>query len=380
MHTDISKIRWQDALNKRNQEKSLRELKITNVLTDFSSNDYLGLARNTELHNSVKVVYDEATLKNKLGSTGSRLITGNNKYFEQIESYLAQVHQSEAALLFNSGYVANLGVFSTLPQRGDTILFDELSHACIKDGIRLSQADRFPFLHNNLESLEKKIKKAKGQVYIAVESVYSMDGDFAPLKELAALSNKYNAILIVDEAHSTGIFGKNGSGLVCELSLEDQIPIRIHTFGKAMGCHGAVVVGSQVLKDYLVNFARPFIFTTAMSLHSVLSIHEAYKFISQNHHLQCDIKNRVHKFNNLNSSSLSKAISHSPIQIIIIPGNEEVRKSAILLQNNGFDIRPILSPTVKKGSERLRICLHTFNSDEEIDKLCKSLMLTSSLA
>ncbi len=370
MQKEIPQNQWKNALNKRSEENSLRNIKTTHGLIDFSSNDYLSLARNTDLLNAVKQAYENAAIINKLGSTGSRLITGNNEYFEKTESFLAQTHHAEAALLFNSGYVANMAVFSTLPQRGDTILFDELSHACIKDGIRLNHADHFPFLHNDLDSLEKKIKKAKGQVYIAVESVYSMDGDFAPLNELAELSEKYNALLIVDEAHSTGVFGQNGAGLVCELGLENKIPIRIHTFGKAMGCHGAAVVGSQTLKDYLINFSRPFIFTTAMSLHSVLSILEAYKFLTSNNLLQADIKNKIQKFT---SSNLSSIKSFSPIQVIIIPGNDQARKSANFLQDHGFDIRPILSPTVKTGSERLRICLHTFNSDEEMALLTELL-------
>lgn len=373
MQTSSPQNQWKTALNKRIEENSLRGLKLTNGLIDFSSNDYLGLAQNAELQNAVSLAYENTLIKNKLGSTGSRLITGNNEYFEETEVNLAKVHNSDAALLFNTGYVANLAVFATLPQRGDTILYDELSHACIKDGIRLSQADRFSFLHNNLESLENKIKKSKGQIYIAVESIYSMDGDFSPLKELVEMSEKYNAILIVDEAHTTGIYGKNGAGLVCELGLESKVTIRIHTFGKAMGCHGAVVVGEQVLKDYLINFARPFIFTTAMSLHGVLSISESYKYLSQNTHLQLTIKKSIQKFNSCIISEIVRVKSDSPIQALIIPGNDKVRSFSVQLQNQGFDIRPILSPTVRKGSERLRICLHTFNNDEEIEQLCKIL-------
>ncbi len=361
--------KWNKALDARKAEGLLRELRVVKNKIDFSSNDYLGLSRNQELHQRVDHAYQSSSLGNKLGSTGSRLISGNNVYFEQTEALLATVHLAESALLFNTGYMANLAVFSTLPQKGDTILYDELSHACIKDGIRLSMADRFPFRHNDLEGLENKLKKAKGQKYIAVESVYSMDGDFAPLKELVVLCEKYEAILIVDEAHSTGVFGKNGSGLVCELGLESQIPIRIHTFGKAMGCHGAVVVGPKELKPYLVNFARPFIYTTGMSLHSTIAIHESYLYLSQNTYLQQVIKDRIQLFNQLLPHSESKIKSESPIQAIVFPGNNHAKSKALELQMAGFDVRPILSPTVKKGSERLRICLHTFNSESDIGNL-----------
>ena len=373
MHINSPQLKWQKALERRKEENSYRELQIVKGLSDFSSNDYLGLANNAELQAHVTESYNSIQQSNKLGSTGSRLISGNNEHFEQTESFLAKIHNAESALLFNSGYMANLAVFSTLPQRGDTILFDELSHACIKDGLRLSLADHYPFLHNNLESLENKLKKAKGNVFVGVESVYSMDGDFAPLKELTSLCKKYGATLIVDEAHSTGVYGKNGAGLVCELGLENNIPVRIHTFGKAMGCHGAAVVGDKVLKDYLVNFARPFIFTTAMSLHSSVSIFESYQYLSQNTDFQENIKNKIQKFNLLLGNNKNKIYSDSPIHALLFPGNNLVKQTAISLREKGFDIRPILSPTVKKGSERLRICLHTFNTDEEIESLCSLL-------
>ena len=161
-------------------------------------------------------------------------------------------------MIFNSGYQANIGLFAAVAQKGDTIISDELIHASMIDGIRLSYASRLRFKHNDIKDLEKQLKKAKGNIFIGIESVYSMDGNLAPLTKMARLAKKYKAHLIVDEAHATGVFGKQGSGLVCALGLEDQVFARMHTFGKALGCHGAIVLGSEILKKYLVNFARPF--------------------------------------------------------------------------------------------------------------------------
>ena len=366
-------VEWQKALDDRKSEGLYRSLKTTSNLVDFSSNDYLGLARNEELQGFVEKAYTEISYRNKLGSTGSRLISGNHPYFEETEALLSKTHLAESTLLFNTGYMANLAVFSTLPRKGDTVLYDELCHACIKDGIRLSMAHRFPFWHNDLESLESKLKKANGQTYVAVESVYSMHGDFAPLAEMADLCARYHAVLVVDEAHTTGVYGQNGAGLVCALGLEEKIPIRIHTFGKAMGAHGAAVVGFKTLVEYLVNFARPFIYTTAMGLHSVVNIHEAYLYLAKHSELQENIAQKIHLFRALLKENSALSDSKSPIQALLATGNEEAKAKSKLLQDKGFDIRPILSPTVKIGSERLRVCLHTYNTIHELENLAKIL-------
>ncbi len=354
----------QEKLAQRKNSGQLRSLKVNSGMIDFASNDYLGLSQNLELIDKVATSYQKAGAS--LGSGGSRLLTGNSSYIEHLEIFLAKVHQGESALLMNSGYVANLSVFSTIPQKGDTVIYDELIHACIKDGVRLSHANHYSFKHNDLTSLEVKLQKAVGTVYVAVESVYSMDGDEAPLKALVELCKHYNAHLIVDEAHSTGIYGKDGSGLCCALGLEKEVFIRIHTFGKGIGCHGACVIASTEVKDFLINFARPFIYTTAMPLHGIISIWEAYKYIAVNHDIQEQLQSRIAFFRKKIPTSIE---SHSPIQIIIISGNEEVKKKALMLQKNGFDVRPVLSPTVREGRERLRICIHSFNSNEEIEKL-----------
>lgn len=359
-----------DKLSQRKENGQLRSLKSNLGWIDFASNDYLGLSSNPTLIKQVTASYQK--LGARLGSGGSRLLSGNSSHFEELEVFLAQVHGGESSLIMNSGYVANLSVFSTIPQKGDTVIYDELIHACIKDGVRLSHANHYSFKHNDLASLEIKLKKATGQAYVAVESIYSMDGDQAPLQTIVSLCKQYGAYLIVDEAHSTGVYGKGGSGLCCALGIEKEVFIRIHTFGKGIGCHGACVVASTEVKDYLINFARPFIYTTAMPLHGLVSIMEAYKYLSVNEVIQASLHSRIAYFKQKINTSIE---SNSPIQIIVIPGNEAVKKKAELLQKNGFDVRPVLNPTVKVGEERLRICLHEFNSNEEIEALGHVLCL-----
>jgi 8-amino-7-oxononanoate synthase len=356
-------------ISKRKAEDSLRSLVVKDGLIDFSSNDYLGLARSEELFNSIKKRIE--SLPDKLnGSTGSRLLSGNAAYTEAIEAKLKNIFQAEAALLLNSGYTANLAVLSSLPGKDDTILYDELVHASIKDGARLGLAARHSFKHNNCDDLESKIKRASGRVFIVIESIYSMDGDEAPLNDIVKLSEKYDCILILDEAHSTGVSGDSGSGMACSLRLQNKVHVRIHTFGKAMGVHGACVVGSSELVQYLINFARPFIYTTALSPHSVASIECAFEFLKENVSLQQRLQENIELFLK-HASHNSKSIS--AIQTAIFPGNSIVKKVANDLQQKGFDVRPILSPTVPLNTERLRICLHTYNTKEQIRGLTQHL-------
>jgi len=361
-----------EKLLSRKEENSFRKLTPSLGLTDFTSNDYLGLARSEELFNSIQ--HKVASLPHRNGATGSRLLSGNNPYTEEVEQKLASIFNAEAALIFNSGYAANQGVLSSIPQKGDTILYDELAHACIRDGARLSLASRFSFLHNDLNDLEIKLKKAEGNIFIAVESIYSMDGDVCPLAELVTLADKFDATIILDEAHSTGVIGNNGSGLAVSLGLETKIPIRIYTFGKAMGVHGACVTGSKNLIEYLINFARTFIFTTALSPHSVASIDCSFEYLTANVGLQQELSDRNKYFNSESDKlKIQKLQSTTQIQGVVIPGNDRIKSISEQLRVKGFDVRPILSPTVAKGSERLRICLHTFNSHEEIAQLVQHL-------
>jgi 8-amino-7-oxononanoate synthase len=361
-----------EKLVRRKEEGLLRKLTTPDGLIDFSSNDYLGLARSPELFDFIHQKMNALPHKCN-GATGSRLLSGNSSQHEAVEQLLARIFKSESALLFNSGYAANQAVLSCIPQKDDIILYDELVHACIKDGARLSLATRHSFRHNDLEDLERKIKRSKAKkIFIVVESIYSMDGDESPLYELTRLAKTHEAILVLDEAHSTGVFGTEGSGLAISLGLADKVEIRIHTFGKALGIHGACVAGTSDLTKYLINFARPFIYTTALPPHSLVSIESAFQYLNKHPELQSQLKSKIDVF--LSHASFSnRTDSKSAIQTILIPGNQQVKAAAHSLQQKGFDVRPIVSPTVPKNSERLRICLHSFNTDDDIRNLALEL-------
>jgi 8-amino-7-oxononanoate synthase len=360
----------QERLTERRENGSYRTLKPENNLVDFCSNDYLGFARSSTLKQWID---DEITANGHVlnGSTGSRLLSGNLCYTETLEQLIADYHKAEAGLIYNSGYDANIGLFSSLPQRGDTVILDELSHASIIDGARLSYANRYTFRHNDMESLEEKLKHAKGNCYVVVESVYSMDGDTPHVKEILAITQKFKSELIVDEAHATGLFN---NGLVNQLGLENEVFARIITFGKALGCHGAVVLGNKLLREYLINFSRSFIYTTAASFHQLASIKMAYKMLSQSPGEIDKLRNNIRLFKNLTAGIKSYLLpSDSSIQCLVAGSNEKTRTMANELQSAGLDVRPILSPTVANGSERLRICLHSFNSTNEITLLSEIL-------
>lgn len=363
---------WLDEkLNDRSQKGLMRSLPRIQNLVDFTSNDYLGLSRNEELSDKIRETLGRLPKRN--GSTGSRLLSGNSELATTVESNLAEIFKSQATLLFNSGYFANLAVLSSVPQKNDTIIYDELAHASIKDGARLSLAKKFSFRHNDLADLEKKISASKGRVFVVVESLYSMDGDECPLEDLVKLSEKYGFSIVLDEAHTTGIAGPLGAGLSVEKSLSNKIEIRIYTFGKGMGVCGACVAGSEKLISYLINFARPFIYTTAQTQYTVASIGCAFEFLSENMHLQNILEEKVRTFLEIAAASPNRTRSLSAIQTCLIPGNKEVREAARIVQQKGFDVRPILSPTVPQGKERIRLCLHTFNTNEEIRSLARIL-------
>lgn len=365
----------EESLNRRKEAGSLRSLKILQDLVDFCSNDYLGFSTTGELHARILEFNQKQPKLIEEGSTGSRLISGNSAVAVSLEDLIASFHNAEAALLFNSGYDANVGLFSSVPKRGDTIFYDELVHASIRDGIRLSYAKSYSFRHNDIGHLEELFKLANGTVYVAVESVYSMDGDIAPLKELVDFCEKSQANLIVDEAHATGVFGSYGTGCVSDLMLEKKVFARVHTYGKAMGTHGAAVVGSNVLHDFLVNFARSFIYSTALPYHSLIAIRCAYALLSESEEAQQNLHKNIKLFQKLayKIENLTLQESHSPIQCVLYPGNENVVKLATAIQKKGFDIRPIMSPTVPVGKERLRICIHSFNEEDDIKNLVNEL-------
>jgi 8-amino-7-oxononanoate synthase len=360
-----------DKLSQRKEQGLLRKLTGSRLPADFFSNDYLGLSRSEELSHAIENLHRELGVQN--GSTGSRLLGGNTSYIEEVERGLSVVFKSEACLIFNSGYAANLAVLSAIPQKGDTIIYDSLVHASLKDGARLSLAARHSFHHNDLSDLEQKLKVSKGKKFVVIESVYSMDGDACPLTEITQLAAAYDACIILDEAHSTGVMGPRGAGYCVEHNLHKKVDIRIYTFGKGMGVHGACVAGSQTLIQYLINFARPFIYTTALSQHQVVSIQCAFSFLASHIMLQEILKEKVGLYLEGAAKLPNRTASLSAIQTVLCPGNQSVRQMAQALQTTGFDVRPILSPTVPKGSERLRICLHTFNGDDEIRGLTERL-------
>lgn len=361
-------------LEKRKAENNFRKLSLSKrKLIDFSSNDYLGFSKDQELKKIKEKTLKQYKAKQE-GSTGARLISGNSLLAENTEKQIAKFHHGEAALLFNSGYDANTGLLSSVPQKRDLVLYDELCHSSIIDGVRQSFADSFKFRHNDVEHLQRLLERNSQAetLFVVTESVFSMDGDCARLKEISALCKKYNAFLIVDEAHATGVFGKNGRGLCNLVGIEKDCFARVYTFGKALGTHGAAVVGSKELKDYLVNFARSFIYTTALPPSSFASVSAAYSLLQKKKN-KAAIEKNIKLFNSLTSKIQAKIVSTSAIHCFLIPGNENAIKAAETLQKQGYDVKPIKSPTVRAGSERLRICLHATNTPEEIKGLVTAL-------
>ena len=409
-------------LQERKENNSFRVLPAPKEIVDFSSNDYLGFGKSKTIFENTHQFLVENQLEEN-GSTGSRLLSGNSTLAKNLESFLADFHKVETATVFNSGYSANLGFFGTLPQRGDIILYDELIHASIRDGMQLSNAKAYKFKHNDLEDLEKKILKQEKlrqvqfdskiqtkqnenvsqaepvEVYVVTESVFSMDGDSPDLAAMAEICKKYNAFFVVDEAHAVGVFG---GGLVQKKQLQEAVFARIVTFGKAMGCHGAVILGSTELKEYLVNFARSFIYTTALSPHSLATIRFAYdELLKVSSNAELDLASHLNfpqkKLRSVIQYFLSEVkrigfpvfpsgemserqwgfiVSNSAIHCCVISGNQNVKEISQQLQQKGFDVKAVLSPTVPKGKERLRFCLHSYNSKEEITQV---LDLLSSL-
>ena len=368
----------QSKLQHRKQNFALRKLSLQSDLIDFSSNDYLGFSKLECIFDKTHSFLLDNDMK-KNGATGSRLLTGNHKIYDETETFIANFHQSESALIFNSGYDANVGFFGCVPQRNDIILFDELSHASIRDGILMSNAKSFKFIHNDLEGLEQLIQRFQAdgvEIYIVTESVFSMDGDTPELENMVALSQKYNCNIVVDEAHALGVFGEKGEGLIQNLQLQDKIFARIITFGKALGCHGAAVLGSIDLKNYLINFARSFVYTTGLSPHSIATILIAYKELDKNSTAKNELRMNIDFFNQQKNILSIKPLfvrSYSAIQSAIFPGNENVKTIAFDLQKKGFNVKAIVSPTVPEGQERLRICLHNYNSQKEISDLLQLL-------
>lgn len=359
-------------LLKRKALGNLRQLKLTGSLIDFSSNDYLGLARSSELAKSVLQEWQmHSNHLSGFGSTGSRLLTGNSRYTQDLEDRIAKFHGYKAGVLFSCGYMANLGLLSAIGSPESVFFFDAGVHASTRDGIRLSQARAFPFKHNNLEHLEQRLKNSSlsGDRFICIESIYSTDGSTAPLLEISQLAQKYGAHLIVDEAHAVGVCGPHGRGLIAEYQLTSQVFAQITTFGKALGTYGAIVLGNPTLKQVLINFATSYIYTTALPFQALAAIKCSYAVFPKMEKERQHLQNLIRIFH-----ESYRSFSTTPIQSVPIAGNKAIKCAAQILTALGFDVRPLLSPTVQQGQELLRICLHAFNTESELALLLKHII------
>ena len=413
--------RLQNQLEQRIQISSNRSLDLPDSKNtiDFSSNDYLGLAHSTAQHEKVQSKYKDYTathLPPYLGSTGSRLLSGNSALALQLEKFLAKVHNRPAALICNSGYDANLSVLSSIPLPNDIIILDELVHNSLIMGVKMS---RIPlnrvhyFRHNDVRDLErilssvKKTLEPEQSILVVVESVYSMDGDISPLRDILDLALDFNASVVVDEAHGLGVFGHTnahdttlsqhkhenrthnsntcgGTGVLAALNLENHPALlaTVYTFGKAAGCHGAVITGSKILIDYLVNYARPFIYSTSLPLHSLWAIKCAYDTMigKEGEDLREKVFHLVKIFRSRLLEELQKddeflLPSPSPIQAVLCRGNETCIEMANKLRKIGHvAVYPIRSPTVPKGEERIRIIIHAHNTEQEVLHLVECLL------
>lgn len=367
-----------DILRQRQDKMLLRQLEDNTNLIDFASNDYLGLSRSAWLKQQVEEELRLHYPYHREGATGSRLISGNEQLYEEVEQRIADYHLAEAGLLFNSGYDANVGFFSSVPQSGDLVIADELVHASIRDGIKMTRGKSTYFLHNDLADLQRKLQQPARNKFVVVESVYSMDGDFAPLKELVEFCRLFDAFLVVDEAHATGLFGPQGEGRVVELGLQNEVYARIITFGKALGSHGAIVLGSDTLRSFLVNYARSFVFTTALPFSSVIRLKKVYDILSKQNNNAKLISKLSGSVENL-LEGMSKATllpGNSQIKSLLVPGNDCAKRVSGQLRDVGIYAKAILYPTVPRGKERIRICVHAFNTSQEVELLCTTIKQT----
>lgn len=352
-------------LQKAKLENNYRELKFTKGI-DFSSNDYLGLADHPKIK---EAVINALNYGISIGSGGSRLLTGNKKEHQLLEEFAADYFNIESCLFFSSGFLANYAVFSTLPQRKDFIIYDELIHASIRDGIKSSDAKSIKFQHNDLKSLKEKIEKAQSlnanSIWLGIESLYSMDGDTADISGILELLKDYkNVYLIIDEAHATGIFGQDGKGFSYNINYENLITV--HTCGKAIGVSGALVCASRAITEYLINKSRPFIYTTAESPIIAVAVKEALT-ISQEESWRREKLLELIEYTHNNYKNILNLSYRTQIMPIILNDSLKALNAASFLQAMGFDVRAVRPPTVP--SARLRISLNANRTKEEIDKL-----------
>ncbi|MFN3819791.1 8-amino-7-oxononanoate synthase [Blastomonas sp.] len=341
---------------------------------DFASNDYLGLAGSTLLHDALR---EGMALGLPAGSGGSRLLRGNHAAHEALEADAATHFGSEAALFFATGFAANAALFATLPQRGDLVVHDALIHASAHDGMRLGRAECRPAAHNDAQGFDDAItawrsEGGTGRAWIAVESLYSMDGDCAPLADLAEVAARHDAVMVIDEAHATGVFGPGGAGLAHHLAGQPNV-ITLHTCGKALGCEGALVCAPRVAIDFLVNRARPFIFSTAPSPLIAHMVRRAIAIVAAHDDWRDELFACVAEARSLLAPRLDAQSGATQILPVIIGDDARTMRIAASLQRQGFDIRGIRPPTVPQGTARLRISITRNVSMGDIGALSESL-------
>lgn len=340
---------------------------------DFSSNDYLAMSSSPRL---AQAVGDAIARGVPLGSGGSRLLRGNDPEHEALEAEAAAFFGSESALFFSAGYAANAALLSTLPQRGDLIVHDELVHASMHEGLRLTRAMSVAAAHNDPQSFDDAARAWRaagntGRIWLAFETLYSMDGDIAPVDALAQVAMRYDAIMFIDEAHATGVFGPDGRGVAAHLEgRTDTIVLR--TCGKALGCEGALVLGPQVVRDFLVNRGRAFIFSTAPSPLVCAAVREAINMLAEEPDRRTRLAALVaHAEQRL--VPLGAVRSGSQILPLILHDDARTMKAAERLQHAGFDVRGIRPPTVPQGTSRLRISLTLNATADDVDALAAVL-------
>jgi len=349
-----------EALARRGRRRALTALSGI----DFTSNDYLGLASSRELKDAARSAIERDV---PIGSGGSRLLRGNHREHEALEAEAAAFFGAQSALFFGGGFLANLALFSTLPQRGDLVVHDALIHASVHDGLRMGKAERAEARHNDAQAFADAIADWRavggtGTPWIAVESLYSMDGDRAPLDELIDIARRHDGVLVIDEAHATGVLGPMGRGLGAHLEGQDNV-IALHTCGKALGAMGALLTGPQVLCDYLVNRSRPFIYATAPSP-LVAAVVRAALLICR---FDGARREKLAALVAFAGKELSECCGLKPsdthIQPVIVGADERATRLAAAMRARGFDIRAVRPPTVPEGTARLRLSL-TLNVDE----------------
>lgn len=340
---------------------------------DFSSNDYLGLSNHPKLKEAAKKAIDTFGS----GSCASRLMTGSLELHHRLEEAVAKFKNKEAALIFNSGYQANIGIISTLFSKGDVIFSDRLNHASINDAIILSQARFFRFQHSDTGHLQILLEKERDKfnhALIVTESVFSMDGDRAPLKELVRLKEKYNCALMVDEAHATGIFGKTGAGLIAEEGLEEKVDLIMGTFSKALGSFGAYLASSKKIVNYLINTCHAFIYSTALPPSVIAANLASIELIEDEPQRRKILLANAQYFRDRLKESALEVKGASQIVPLVISDNLKALKFAQALQEKGFWVLPMRPPTVPKGQARLRFSLTFQHTKETLQKLSDEIL------